>query len=241
MKDILDVHTHTIMSGHAYNTMGEMINGAAQKGLEIFGITEHAPKMPGSCKSLYFSNYRAVPRNQMGIQLMLGSELNIMDQNGRVDLSVLILSELDFNIASIHQPCYGESKGKEADTQALLKVMENPYVDIIGHPDDARYPLDYEAVVTTAKEKKVLLEVNSSSLAEHSFRQGAKENYEIMLRYCIQYEAPVIINSDAHVVSDVGNHEKAIKLLESLHFPEELVMNCYADRLLSFLQKRRSA
>ena len=44
MRDILDVHTHTIASGHAYNTMMEMIRAAQDKGLEVYGITEHAPR-----------------------------------------------------------------------------------------------------------------------------------------------------------------------------------------------------
>ena len=49
MRDILDVHTHTLASGHAYNTMREMAKAASEKGLEILGITEHAVSMPGTC------------------------------------------------------------------------------------------------------------------------------------------------------------------------------------------------
>lgn len=240
MIDRLDVHTHTIMSGHAYNTMSEMIKAAADKGLELFGITEHAPKMPGSCKSLYFGNFGAIPRKQQGMTLLMGVELNIMNETGRVDLNASLLKTLDICIASIHLPCYGESRGKALDTQALVKAMENPLVDVIGHPDDGRYPLDYEAVIKAAKEHNVLLEVNSSSLSERSFREGARENYEIMLSYCEKYEVPVVINSDAHVISEVGQHERAIALMESLHFPEELVMNASADKLLDFLKARRS-
>lgn len=47
-KYTMDLHTHTIVSGHAYNTMNEMIRAAADKNLKIIGITEHAPAMPGS-------------------------------------------------------------------------------------------------------------------------------------------------------------------------------------------------
>ncbi len=43
MLDKIDLHTHTIMSGHAYNTRNEMIKAAEEKGLEIYAITEHAP------------------------------------------------------------------------------------------------------------------------------------------------------------------------------------------------------
>ena len=43
MKDILDLHTHTIASGHAYNTLYEMAQAAADKGLAVYGCSEHAP------------------------------------------------------------------------------------------------------------------------------------------------------------------------------------------------------
>ena len=46
MDLILDTHTHTIASGHAYNTINEMVRSAADKGLKLLGITDHAPMMP---------------------------------------------------------------------------------------------------------------------------------------------------------------------------------------------------
>ena len=49
MKNVLDVHTHTLASGHAYNTIMEMAKAASEKGMELLGITEHAPAMPGTC------------------------------------------------------------------------------------------------------------------------------------------------------------------------------------------------
>ena len=48
-NSVLDLHTHTIVSGHAYSTLREMAKAASDKGLELLGITEHAPKMPGTC------------------------------------------------------------------------------------------------------------------------------------------------------------------------------------------------
>ena len=52
----LDTHTHTLASGHAYNTIREMIEAAAAKGLKLLALTEHAPAMPGSCGDYYFYN-----------------------------------------------------------------------------------------------------------------------------------------------------------------------------------------
>ena len=56
MKFTIDTHTHTLVSGHAYNTIDEMAAFAAEKGVTHLAITDHAPKMPGSCGYLHFLN-----------------------------------------------------------------------------------------------------------------------------------------------------------------------------------------
>ena len=62
MKNVLDVHTHTIASGHAYNTIMEMAKAASEKGMELIGITEHEPAMPGTCHEFYFLNLKVLIR-----------------------------------------------------------------------------------------------------------------------------------------------------------------------------------
>ena len=57
---LLDVHTHTIASGHAFSSLQEMVHAAAEKGLQILGITEHAPAIPGTCTPIYFRNLHVV-------------------------------------------------------------------------------------------------------------------------------------------------------------------------------------
>ena len=69
MDLILDTHTHTLASGHAYNTINEMAKSAADKGLKLLAITDHAPAMPGSCSYMYFLNRRALKREKYGIIL----------------------------------------------------------------------------------------------------------------------------------------------------------------------------
>ena len=56
MIDILDLHTHTLASGHAYSTITEMAKAASKQGVKILGITEHAPTIPGTCQLFYFQN-----------------------------------------------------------------------------------------------------------------------------------------------------------------------------------------
>ena len=46
MRDILDTHTHTLASGHAYSTIREMAAAAADRGMQVLALTEHAPEMP---------------------------------------------------------------------------------------------------------------------------------------------------------------------------------------------------
>ena len=158
MKDILDLHTHTIASGHAYNTLNEMIAAAKSRGLEIYGITEHAPRMNGSCTEMYFQNFRILPREKDGMTVLHGVELNILDTDGHVDLTERVLAEMDIGIASMHLPCYTAGSVVE-NTKAYLNVMKNPYVNIIGHPDDARFPIDYKELVLGAKEHLSLIHI----------------------------------------------------------------------------------
>ena len=56
-----------------------------------------------------------------------------------------------------------------------------------------------------------------------------------MLEYCREFETPVILDSDAHVDTDVGNHDCAIKLLEDVDFPEHLVVNTNLELLKKYL------
>ena len=131
MKSVLDLHTHTIASGHAYCSLREMARAASDKGLEVLGITEHAPMMPGSCQRFYFHNLKVVPRNLYGVELLLGTEVNIMDIQGNLDLAQKDLQELDLVIASMHTPCMKPGTLEE-NTGAYQRVLANPAVNIIG-------------------------------------------------------------------------------------------------------------
>lgn len=227
---IMDLHTHTVASGHAYNSIREMAKAASEKGLEVLGITEHGPKMPGSCHRIYFQNYGVVPRELYGVQLLMGAEVNILDADGNIDLYETELTRLDLVIASIHVPCMKPGSVKE-NTMAYVNAMRNPYVNIIGHPDDSRYEMDYKTIVEAAKEYGKVLEVNNHSLCPTTFRQNARENYAIMLELCKEYKVPVVMNTDAHFDTQIGEFDNARNMLEQVNFPEELVVNHSVEML----------
>lgn len=232
--DKMDLHTHTIASGHAYNTRNEMIAAAYSKGLDIFAVTEHAPAMPGSCHQFYFSNYKVLPRRYEQMTVLYGVELNILDYDGHVDLAEDTLKELDVALASIHPPCYVSGTVKE-NTSAYLGAMKNHYINIIAHPDDSRFPVDYETLVKAAKEYHVLLEVNNTSLSPVSFRKDSKKNYLEMLDLCVKYQVPVVVDSDAHADVLVGEHTIALQMLEEIGFPQELVLNAHSEAIYEYI------
>ncbi|MDO4439964.1 MAG: phosphatase [Eubacteriales bacterium] len=241
MRLIADTHAHTIASGHAYSTLREMAYAASQNGLEVLSLTEHAPEMPGSCQEIYFRNLSVIPREMYGVKLLLGSELNIMNPEGELDLSEAICKNLDLVIASIHSPCYGFGHSVKENTNAYVEVMKKPYVDIIGHPDDGRFPIDYEVLVRTAKETKTLLEINNSSLRPGGFRKNTRENVLQMLELCKQYEVSVTTGSDAHIDVDAGNFEYVKEVLEYCKFPEELVVSTEFNKLKGFLNNYKES
>lgn len=238
MKNILDSHTHTLASGHAYNTVYEMVRAAADKGLELLALTEHSMKMPGTCHEFYFMNLKVLPRTMCGIEVLFGVEANIMDYDGTLDMRQDLLERMDVVIASMHTPCV-KSGTKEENTRACLKAMENPAVNILGHPDDSRYPVDYEALVLGAKENHVLLELNNSSIHPLGARKDPLPNDIVMLELCRRYEVPVIMNSDAHCAEDVGNHQFTDLLISELDFPEHLIVNRSLEEYKTYTNRFR--
>ena len=238
MKFELDVHTHTIASGHAYGTITEMARAASKKGLKILGITEHAHNMPGTCDDLYFVNLRVVPREMYGVKLMLGAELNIMDYEGTIDLPDRILERLDLRIASIHGNLYPIGT-RQQNTAAVINAMKNPKIDIIGHPDDSNCPLDYEQLVQASREYHTLLEINNNSLRSPT-RKNVKEHILSILKMCEKYEGPVIMNSDAHYMTDVANADHSMPAVQEAGFPRELILNYYAERFEAYIAENRA-
>ena len=136
---VTDTHSHTIASGHAYNTLEEMAKAAADRGLLALAVTDHGPKMPGSCDAMYFRNFKIIDRFQYGIELLMGCELNIMDYDGTLDLQEKDFRQLDITIASIHTICY--TVGSKAENmRAYQKAMEIPWWISSVIPTTAGFP-----------------------------------------------------------------------------------------------------
>ena len=234
METLLDIHTHTIVSGHAFSTLNEMILEAQARGLKLFGVTEHTHAIPGTCPDIYFRNMHVVPRLYGDMQLLMGAELNIIDYEGNLDVTDQgALKAMDHRIAGLHLLCYTDGTCQQ-NTSALLGAIENPLIHIISHPcDGTASTLDLEAIVLAAKRTGTLLELNSSSLNPARHKQLAGPMFAEMLQRCKHHEVPVILGSDAHHTSAIADYRYALPLLDETDFPQSLIVN---DKPQLFLQ-----
>ena len=228
----LDVHTPTIVSGHAYSTIQEMAREAAQRGQEILGMTEHAPGIPGTCDPIYFRNLHVVPREMYGVKLLLGAELNILDKDGTLVLDENYSRILDLRIAGIHSLCW-QGGTREENTAGMLNVIRNPWVQIISHPGDGTAELDFEPLVLASGESRTLLEINNSSLIPSRGKLQARDNNLEILRLSRKHGVPVILGSDAHTAFSIADYRYLWELLDETRFPAELIMNDKPDEFLA--------
>ena len=234
MKPIIaDLHMHTVMSGHAFGTIREMAAEAASRGMELIGITEHGPGIPGTCDPIYFRNFVDAPRMLFGVEMLYGSEVNVLD-GGILSLDDSHMTRLDYAIAGIHFHCYNNA-GITGNTDNVIRCMAHPKVRFISHPDDSTFPLDYPALIQGAKAHGVALELNNSSLRKPFLRPNCVENYRTMLPLCMDDRVPIIVNTDSHDPATVGDFTLARQLLEEIGFDEDLILNNDLKKLKTFL------
>ena len=124
MNYLSDLHTHTIVSGHAYTTLMENIDFCSKKGIKILGTSDHGPTMPGSPHYWYFGNLKVVPRIINDVIILKGCEANILDVDGNIDIPNNAMKNLDYMIASFHEPVF-EPKSLEENTNAIMIEINN--------------------------------------------------------------------------------------------------------------------
>lgn len=254
-----DVHTHTIYSRHAYSTIAEDVHAAAVAGLELLGSTDHFSSMlfPGEDVRNYqhFINFGIWPRRWEGVIVLHGCEADLEDVDGHLfgwdvpldnaitgkrlsaptTLKDYIFSKCDYVIASVHNtdPMAGASLA--ATTQMYVNALEDPKVLILGHTGRSGVPYDVDEVLTVAREKGKLIEVN-----EHSFegrRAGvSRKRCRRIVERCAEMGVMISTATDAHICPAVGQFGKVRALLDEVHFPQELVATRDARTFLGALQ-----
>lgn len=241
MQFYADFHTHTLACGHAYSTVQENVKAAAERGLQYIALTEHGPTVPGGPHPYYFGNMKVIPPEMYGVKILRGVELNIQDILGTVDLPAETIHEMNIVLAGLHPATGYEGKTMEEHTEAMINAICNPLIDIIVHPDNENYPIDIEAVVRAAKDNDVFLEINNSSFANN--RPGRQNSYERLKKIAEEakrQELVLVLGSDAHFSTDVGNFALAMRLIEDVQIPPELILNTSVEAIESFIVRKKA-
>jgi DNA polymerase (family 10) len=113
--------------------------------------------------------------------------------DGSLDYADEVLAELDFVIASLHT---GLRQPREQVMERILNALNNPHVDMIGHPtgrligERAGADLDMDVVLATAVATNTILEINANP-----HRLDLQDTH---VRRAVELGVKLSINTDAH-------------------------------------------
>lgn len=234
MKILTDMHIHTNVTPDAYSTLHEYITFAKQKNLELLAVTNHSP-ICFETKEHAFSNAVVWPREIDGITVIRGIEADIVNSNGDLDISETIFPFIEFVIASCHRVFQPSSEDEFKTT--FEKVIKNPKADVLGHI--CRIPhlshLDY--LLPLAKQHNKPIELNAASFNGLINPEWAKSCRHLMLK-CKEHNAPICVNTDAHICYSLGEFTEVENFLAAINFPESLIMNRNKQTVMAYLSSK---
>lgn len=253
LQNLCDTHTHTLYSRHAYSTIRENVLEAADQGLELLASTDHFGSMLFTTNDLreyqFFINYNAWQRMWAGVKLMRGLEADIVDLEGHLygwDVPVernitqdmlkhpttlfdRVTGHSDYAIASIHAKDFTASATSAQMTEMYIKALNHPKVLMLGHIGRSNLDVEFRPIVEEAARLHKLIEIN-----EHSFDMGQFSDRCLeVAKLCIEIGCKVAVNTDAHICTDIGRVPRALAMLESIDFPQELIATTNADTFMS--------
>lgn len=237
MKLEADLHIHTLACGHGYSTVKEIAESAAQVGLKMIAITEHGLAMPGAPHKYYFENLSRIPMDLFGVEILKGVEANIINMHGCLDLPEGLLKRMDIVLAGFHAGTGMDGLSADEYTAAMIAAIRNPYVHVIVHPGNPKFPVDFDRVIMAGKERQKAFELNNSSLS--ASRLGSAARCSHFSRLIKKYNARVVINSDAHIFTEVGKCRNAINMASINGLDESHVINTNVDRVKEYLYLHR--
>ncbi|MDZ4179949.1 MAG: PHP domain-containing protein [Coriobacteriia bacterium] len=236
-----DLHTHTIASGHAYSTITENARAAREAGLELIAVTDHGPSVPQGAHPWHFWNLKVVPSVLDGVRILKGCEANpSLESDNGIDLPDVVLDKLDFVAVGFHPLTGFDDRDRVRNTEALLRVMANPLVDMITHPgNEDEFPLDLAEVIAAAVHHDVIIELNDHSFDPESARASSATREREFAAAARDAGALLAIGSDAHYHMHVGRFDTALAVAAELGIAEEDCLNYDAASVLEFLTAKR--
>jgi len=237
----VDIHVHTIASGHGLSTLSEIRKIATKRKIRIVGIADHGPSMRGASHLEYFTMGDDVRRaSSPCCKFLFGCEANIQSQNGDIDIPPSIIQELDYLLAGIHNltPYTQNSDfSRHYHTDALINCIKNVKPTAITHPIYPLFPIDVAAVVTAAATSEVVLEINARVLRRAN--EDIICEYQKLIECAAKCQCYLMLSSDSHFVDDVGDVTPLKKLEVSIKAHKELIINYSVDSFNAFWGKHQ--
>ena len=222
-------HNHTTASD-GRNTLREMADAAYDLGLQYLGISDHSKssvqanglseeRLMAQIKEIRALN-EEFSNEGKDFQLFAGSEVDIL-KSGALDYSDEVLSQLDYCVASVHQPL---NMSADQMTARMVKAIESPFVTMLGHVTGRLllrrdpYPIHIEKIIDCAAETGTIIEINCSSLrADMDWRSW---------RLAQSKGVKTSINPDAHRVEGLQNLAFGVKIARKGGLRRQDVINC---------------
>lgn len=230
----IDLHTHTLVSHHAYSTIHDYIRIAKEYGIVMFANTDHGPGVSDATHPWHFGNLKVLPRMPEGVAVLRGVEANFA-KDGSLILNEAILRKLDIVLAGFH-PNLEPTGDIVSNTEIVIKALKSGLVDVWSHPGNPKYPVDYEAVLTCAKEQGVAVEINASSSI--NTRYGSHENCVKVALLAKKIGNIISLGTDAHIAYFLGNFEESFKVMQEAGLDDTNVINSSPLKVLNFLEDR---
>jgi DNA polymerase (family X) len=191
-----DLHMHTTETDGKEDIAG-MAAAARGGGLEYIAITDHSKALAmanglDERRALAHAARIRAADGRDGLRLLAGIECDIRP-DGSLDLETDCLAALDLCVASIHSAF---NQDRSQMTERILRAIENPFVDILGHPTGRLilrrepYPVDIDAVLDAAARHGVAVEINC--------QLDRLDLNEVHARLARERGVPIVISSDAH-------------------------------------------
>ena len=233
-----DIHTHTMFSAHAYSTIEENVYWAAERGLQVLGSADHLSSMVTACPNdlrsyQFFINQDIWPRIWSGVLVLRGAEADIVSLDGSLfgedtpvtldiagdsysrqhSLFDLVTRNLDYLVASVHNPQIAEGATLAQTTEMYINALEHPKVFMLGHTGRSGVPFDIDEVLLAAKAKHKIIEINN-----HSLEHGVDTEHWAVCRKiaerCAELGVGIGVSTDAHIGMAIGKLDHARKMLD---------------------------
>lgn len=230
----VDLHVHSLFSQCGLHTILELLERARSLGMKGIAITDHGLTVGGRLNSVFFERFIS-PFPE--VDVFKGVECNLLDAKGTIDFPVKYRKFIDIALLGIH-PNTEKGGGVRLYTDMLLKAIDrNPHLDVITHPNDPNYPVDFDELARFAAERDVALELNNSKIR---YARSTVDEVKKLIAACVKYSCPVVVNSDTHAIHELGDDASIRTVIEEVGFPEELIVNRTAEHALTYIAKCRT-